>query len=141
MIHFFDTSALLKRYVKESGSEAVRRAMAVGNVVVSRITFAELCATIARAAREGVVSPAVRDKLLSRVDDDFRELSVLEVRQAVLRRVPALVVRHALRAYDAVQLASAIHVAAEGAVTFWCSDVRLVEAGRSEGLRGVVPEG
>jgi hypothetical protein len=54
--------------------------------------------------------------------------------------VPGLVVRHALRGYDAVQLAAALAIRHEGgAVAFWSTDGDLVAAAQAEGLQGVVP--
>lgn len=136
MIHFLDTSALAKRYVREPGSTTLWTALRRGRVVVVRITHAELLATLARACREGVITETQRDRAFKRVEDDFGELSIVEVRAAVLRRVAELVVRHPLRAYDAVQLAAALTVKDQGgSVQFWSADERLVAAARLEGLR------
>ena len=51
MIRFFDTSALVKRYVDEPGSGMVRAAIRTHAAVVVRVTLAEAAAAIARAAR------------------------------------------------------------------------------------------
>jgi predicted nucleic acid-binding protein len=136
VIHFVDTSVLVKRYVREPGAAALWTALRRGRVVVARITYAELLATIARACREGVISEAQRARAFDRVVDDFRELAVVEVRGPVMDRVAELVIRHPLRGYDAVQLASALTVRARGGATqFWSADERLADAARKEGLR------
>ena len=81
-----------------------------------------------------------RDAILVRLDGDFASFAVVEVRRATLRIVPALVVQHALRGYDAVQLAAALAIRREGgAVAFWSTDTDLITAARAEGLQGVVP--
>jgi hypothetical protein len=142
VIHFLDTSALAKRYVREPGSATMWPALRRGTIVVARITYAELLATLARSCREGVISESQRAAAFARVEEDFRELTVIEIRAAVLRRVAELVVRHPLRGYDAVQLAAALAVKDQGgSIQFWSADDRLVAVARQEGLRVAVPAG
>ena len=137
MTHYLDTSALVKRYVQESGSSQVRALFAHGrSVAVCRITYAELAATIARLARDGVIDDEARDSIFDRLDEDFAWMSVCDVRSRLLKTVPALVSRVALRGYDAVQLAAALSLKGEGLpLTFWTSDDRLARAASAEGLR------
>jgi predicted nucleic acid-binding protein len=140
VIRFFDTSALVKRYVEELGSPMVRVALRNHAVVVARITLAEAAAAVARAARAGALTQGQRDVILARLPEDFAKLQVVEVRSALVARVPALVVRYPLRAYDAVQLAAALSVRQTGsAVEMWCADGDLAAAARGEGFHVVTP--
>ena len=140
MIRFFDTSALVKRYVEEPGSAMVRATLRAHHVAVARVTLAEAAAAVARAARLGAISEAQRNVILARLPQDFARLSVIEIRPALVARVPELVVRHPLRAYDAVQLAAAMTVRQTGAaVELWCADGELLQAAMAEGLRVVTP--
>src|SRR5207302_4844891 len=91
---FLDTSALVKRYVEEPGSASVRRLLRRTSPAVGRVTYAELAAVIARAAREEVIDERYRDAILARLDGDFASFTVVEVRRATLRIVPVLVVHH-----------------------------------------------
>lgn len=137
MTYFLDTSALVKRYLKEPGSAEVR-ALFRGRrrIAIARIASAELAAAVARQHREAGVTEATRDAISSRLDRHFMQMTVVEVRKAMLARVPDLVVRWPLRGYDAVQLAAALTLQATGvSTTFWSSDGRLVAAARGEGLR------
>ena len=138
MIDFFDTSALLKHYVREPGSQTARTALRARRPTVARITHVELTATFARLCREGSLEAATRDALFDRVDADFPSFEVVEWKGAVRRSVRALLVRHALRALDVVQLASALALGARP-VRFWCADGRLSAAAAAEGLRAVRP--
>jgi predicted nucleic acid-binding protein len=140
VIRFFDTSALVKRYVEEPGSTMVRAALRAHPVVVARVTLAEAAAAVARAARAGGISGVQRDLILARLPQDFAKLQVVEIRPALVARVPALVARYPLRAYDAIQLAAAITVRQTGsAVELWCADGDLVEAATGEGFRVITP--
>jgi predicted nucleic acid-binding protein len=138
LIHFLDTSALAKRYLREPGSRELRSALRRAHVAVARITYAEALAAVARAHREGMIDTTERGRIFDAIGEDFRELTVIEVRGATLAPVPELVVRHPLRGYDAVQLACALAVRRAGAaVTFWSADARLCDAAKGEGLRTV----
>lgn len=140
MIYFLDTSALVKRYLTEPGSAQVRSLFRRKRpIAVARIASAELAAAVARQHREGAVTEVVRDAILARLNRDFAQMTVVEVRAALLSRVPALVVRWPLRGYDAVQLAAAVTLQATGVSTmFWSSDANLVKAALGEGLQATV---
>ena len=137
MIYFLDTSALVKRYVTEPGSAKVRSLFRRQRAIaVARIASAELAAAVARQYREGAVTATTRDTILARLNRDFAQMTVVEIRAAMLARVPTLVVRWPLRGYDAVQLASALTLHTTGvSTTFWSSDADLVSAALGEGLR------
>ena len=136
MIHYLDTSALVKRYVDEAGSASVRSLFRGRQVATVRVAYAELAATFARLVREGHLDEDACDRIVARLDRDFAAMSVVEVRPALLRGVPGLVARRPLRGYDAVHLAAALTVRAGGAaVTLWAADEGLVGAARAEGLR------
>jgi uncharacterized protein len=140
MIHFIDTSVLVKRYVREPGSD-VARTLRRHRIAVARITQAELFSAIARATREQLLSEAQRAGLFAQIEDDFRDWHVVEIRPSVVARVADLVTRHPLRGYDAVQLAAALSVHGRGpAVQFWCADEKLAAAASAEGLRTSTPE-
>lgn len=136
MIHYLDTSVLVKRYVEESGSAAIRPLFRGRTVATVRVAYAELAATLARLSRRGALDDAARDRIVGRLDHDFAAMTVVEIRPALMKRVPDLVARRPLRAYDAVHLAAALAVRDRGAaVTFWVADTRLADAARAEGLR------
>jgi hypothetical protein len=136
LIQFLDTSALAKRYLAERGSRELRAGLKRAQIAVARITYAEMFAAVARACREGIIDEAGRERIFAAVAEDFRELTVVEVRGSTLMSVPDLVRRHPLRGYDAVQLACALTLHRAGAsVTFWSGDERLCQAARAEALR------
>jgi hypothetical protein len=138
---FFDTSALAKRYLTEPGSALVRATLRTSPVVVARVTYAELAASVARAARLGAITDDQRDAIFARLRADFTKLEVVEVRASLITLVPELVVRHPLRAYDAIQLAAALTVQKRGpSVEFWSADEVLCGAAVAEGLRVLNPK-
>lgn len=138
MIHFFDSSALAKRYLAERGSDIVRSVLRRQHAAAARITHAEVLAAIARAHRERALTVGQRDALFDRFLEDFRDLTIVEIRQATLGAVREIVTRHPLRAYDAVQLACGLSLRrARMAVTLWSADAALCRAAEAEGLRSM----
>ena len=140
MTYFLDSSVLVKRYLTEPGSDLVRQLFRRRRrVAVSRITYAEIVAAIARAWREKLLDEEARDTVLAAIQVDFGRLEITEVRRTITNRIPDLVLGQPLRAYDAVQLASALTLKDRGvSVDFWGADARLVTAARSEGLRATL---
>jgi uncharacterized protein len=140
MIHFLDTSALIKRYVTEPGSEQVRRLLRrAADVALSRITEAEACAAIARAARMNVLSDDDRDRAFGQIAEDVARAHVVEIRRSVVSTVRDLVIRWPLRGYDAIQLSCALRLQSDNLpITFWCADRELANAARGEGMRVTV---
>jgi predicted nucleic acid-binding protein len=81
------------------------------------------------------LEPDAFDSIVKRLDKDFRRLTVVEIRPALITLVPALVRKYPLRGYDAVQLAAALTLSARAAIELWASDGDLVRAARGEGLK------
>ena len=137
MIAYFDASALVKRYVSEHGAaDTIRlstRAQAVATSVVSR---AEVAAAFAKAVRSGILSDGDARKAQRKFAGDWLDLARVPVTEALVARADTLAWDHALRGYDAVQLASAIawqeSVGADVVVATF--DRQLWKAARREGL-------
>ena len=140
MIYFLDTSALVKRYVTEKGSDQVRRLFRRDvEIAVARITEAEAYAAIARAARMNALSHEDRKRAFEQIANDVASARVVEIRRSVVSAVRDVVLRWPLRAYDAIQLSCALRLQSENlAVSFWCADDELANAARGEGMRVTV---
>ncbi|MFN8511395.1 MAG: type II toxin-antitoxin system VapC family toxin [Thermomicrobiales bacterium] len=144
MSHYFlDSSALLKRYVVEPGSRWIRAltSPAVGHeLFVAAIVRVEAVSALARRRREGRLSALGARNLRLLIERQIGRCIVAEANDAVLQRACDLLERHALRAYDAVQLASALEsndrlqARALAPITFVSADQRLLAAASAEGL-------
>src|SRR5215467_4126536 len=106
-VYFLDTSALVKRYVTESGSVWVRTVcdpQAGYTIVISQAALVEAVATICRKAHDGTITPTDRDRNISIFRRDVRQTyGVQRVTTTVYTRAGDLCRTHRLRAYDAVQ--------------------------------------
>lgn len=151
MPYFLDTSALVKLYWQETGTDAMlglaERARP-DEMHLSSLAGVELAAALRAVERIRRLPPGTAGGLLAQ----FREhLGWRFVRQPVndwvLERAMALTERHPLRAYDAVQLASCLASAVQrpgGVLRGWrfvCSDRVLLAAAAAEGLDCFDPSG
>ncbi len=123
MIYFLDASALVKRYVREPGSDTIRSLFVRRRrMAVSALSAIEISAALWRRAREHDLDGDIAAGLVARATSDMTEMLVVEPRGAVLDLAAALVAKHPLRAYDAMQLASALRLSrsARLPMTFGC---------------------
>jgi predicted nucleic acid-binding protein len=142
-VHFFDSSSLAKRYVSETGSAWVLSLVgpASGHQnYVARITGVEMVSAIARRARAGNLSAVDATAMLAAFRHDFlNEYLIVEITPALIQAAMALAESHAIRGYDAVQLAAAMEIAAASlatgtTLTLVSADTALNAAAVAEGL-------
>jgi predicted nucleic acid-binding protein len=134
---YLDTSALVKRYVKEPGSDDARawiRAARIKTTVI--ITRAEVAAALTRALRMNTISKVDYDFALSKFRSDWIDFQRLSVTERLVARADRLACEFGLRGYDAVHLAAADlwQDALGEVVTFAVFDAKLWHAARKIGL-------
>ena len=145
MEHFyFDSSALVKRYVAESGTDWMNQlcaAEARNTLYTVRISGAEIIAALFRRARTGELAvPDVQAAATKFKDDFHKRYQIVEVKEQLIQTAMILAERHALRVYDAVKLAAALELKATrdslalSPIHFVCADHKLNEAAAEEGL-------
>ena len=143
--YFFDSSAIVKRYLNEQGSAWVATTVdptSHPHIYVAAITGVEVVAALARKLKGRLLSTPVAAEAVSRFHRDFAsEYRTIGISDAVVTRSMALAEAHALRGYDAVQLGAALEVdgrrVAFGAttpLTLVTADDELLNAAAAEGL-------
>ncbi len=143
MTAYLDSSALIKRYVRERGSAVVHRLFESHSpLLVSSIALAESLAALARKRDDGSLREGGYRRARRAMTEEWRALSVVALSEEVQRVVAALLDRVAVRGMDAIQLASALWVRerVDPALRFFCSDRRLGDAAAREGLQVIDPE-
>src|SRR4051812_45580009 len=109
---FLDSSALVKRYIVENGTPRVRAmtAISAGNrIFLAQITPVEFVSALARRVRENSISPRMmRAARLSFERHLSRQFLQIAFSDEVGRAAMSLLESHPLRAYDAIQLATAL---------------------------------
>jgi hypothetical protein len=141
--YYLDSSAVVKRYVDEAGSGWVRSLCEHPDhaVLLSELALVEVSSAFARRQRRGELSVADQRLYLDLfIGDCVQSYQLIPVERMVIDRAVALVQQYGLRAYDAVQLASAL-VAGDllratrlPALTFVAADAALLDAAAAAGL-------
>jgi uncharacterized protein with PIN domain len=84
LILVLDTSALVKIYISEPGSERMREAVARDEPkAASVLAFAEMHATFARRRREELLLPTELEQIRGSFGDDWEKLTQIPVGEAV----------------------------------------------------------
>lgn len=131
MILFCDTSALLKLFVDEIGSDRMAKARSDSEAIaVCRITWAESMAAFAQRSRVKGANQAGLTQAKSLFENTWSNFVISEVTQPLVEKAGMYAEAFALRGYDNVQLAAAhnLHEQFVLPLTFACFDRRLSQA-------------
>lgn len=130
---FFDTSAFVKRYVEEPGSERVQQiCTAASEVSLSVLCFPEMISTLCRLVREGRINAEQYAELKKTMVADLADLEIINAVPSVVGCAVRLLEGSTLRALDALHLGCAIEARVD---LFASADNRQIQAGRKAGLR------
>jgi predicted nucleic acid-binding protein len=135
---YLDTSALIKRYIWESGSEQVRQLFRDNvTIITSKIAYAETYAAFARRMREGHLARVRYGQVCRLFELEWPAYLIVEVRDEVLHLSRDLIKKYPLRGFDALHLASAksLRQQLKTPITFGGADQRLLESAKAEGFK------
>lgn len=136
---FFDSSALVKRYVDEAGTPTVLEwCDRAGELVLSVIAVPELFSAFRRLVREGRLSEPQYARLKSDLLADLVDALLCDTWPQVIQRAVEALEANPLRAMDSIHVAAAIVCGAE---VFVSADLRQCEAARRQGLDVVALRG
>ncbi len=108
MILYLDSSALLKLYLDEPGSETVATAFnAAGSVASHLIAYAEVRPGLTKALMMNRLDNATLAEYRRQFERHWAALEVVMVNEALVRRAGDLAEQYQLRGYDSVHLAAA----------------------------------
>lgn len=143
-MNYLDTSALVKRFVTEKGSELVSALLGSEEPIgTAKIAYVEIHSGLARKRRLSELPESDYTSACERFESDWPLYVRVDLLDEVLLLARDLIRRHPLRGLDAIHLASAINLerALEEEVTFVAADNRLLQAAKGEGLGTLNPEG
>jgi predicted nucleic acid-binding protein len=136
---YFDTSALIKRYVDEPGRREVLRLLREHDCVASAVMTVEVRSALWRCVRDGSIDAARIPQVLRRFAVDCAFWALVEPRRDVLDAAEALVGTHPLRTLDAIHVASAQLFASRIAaprLVFVSADARQTDVATALGMAG-----
>ncbi len=111
MNYYFDTSALIKRYIDEEGSDSVERLFEQAeSISVSFITKIECVSTLRRLFLEGLLDQNNYTALKAEIVEDFDYFTVIDNKDSIQKLCIHLIDKHQLKTLDSIQLACAIEI-------------------------------
>jgi uncharacterized protein len=129
---FFDTSAFVKRYIAENGSDSVldwcQRATEIS---LSAIAVPELISTFCRLQRENKITNKQYQQLKKTLLSDVEDIAIGDLTPRVLLHTMGSLESNVLRAMDAIHIGSAIALECD---VFISADQRQLEAAQRAGL-------
>ena len=132
---YFDTSALVKRYVEEPGSLGVRRLLRTRRVTSSVLLRIEVSSALRRRPDEGALSARAFARLLRQIETDDASWQLVPLSDEIVAPARSRVLEHSLRTLDAIHLVSAEALYRERLrIPFVTADARQASAARAVGL-------
>lgn len=130
---FFDTSAFIKRYIEESGSEEIENLCATADDVgISILLPIEAVATFARLKREKYLSARQYTKIKEEFFFDILDITVISPNPAIVKNAVSAIERSPLKALDAVHIGCALEYQPD---YFISSDKAQLVAAQKSGLK------
>ena len=149
--YYLDASAAVKGYVAECGSRRILQLLEEGadhDLYLSRIGTVEVAAALSRRATTGRAQPGEVPYVMNRLREDIQDLyRIVEFGIATAERAVEVAEHHRLRAYDCLQLATALLLQEQRApfelapLVLVSSDAELNAAAEGEGLSVEDPAG
>ena len=137
-LRYLDTSAWLKLYVEEDGSEAVHAAVEQAEQTCTHlIAYAELRAALAKAQRMNRLTAEQKAVLLPVIEQDWETLNVILPTEMLIKRAGNLADQFGLRGYDSIHLAAAEAISLQimpQPLVFACFDKHLNESAKLLGM-------
>ena len=134
---YFDTSAFVKRYCEEEGSEIVNEIFESENEIITSYcywTSAEATTAIDKKVTKGQIREEERDFVLSLLLSDVldRNITFVKISNEFIEAIIEMILVHHISADDALQLFSCI---ISFSPIFLVSDRSLIQAAKREGLK------
>lgn len=143
MLYFFDTSALVKRYHYETGTEIIQE-IAVGKdnrIFISAFTIVELLAVVDKLLRRKIISREEVTKITTGLQDDLRSqcIEIINILPKHISKTYGLIFDFHLSSSDSLILACAFDLR-DSSPIFVSADKNLLEVAQKNHLAILNPE-
>lgn len=140
---YFDSSALVKRYLKEDGTDMVRGILEKSPIIAtSKLAYPEMISAFARKYKAGDLSKDKMDQAVGRFEEDWKYLLIIEIQDELLPIMKKTIKKYFLKGADGIHLSSAFwlqHTLKEE-IIFVASDIHLLKAAQAEKLKIINPQ-
>ncbi len=144
MPYFIDSSALIKRYHYETGTEVIDEIIEkeYSQIFISSVTLIEVIATLRRKVKERKISKNRFLKLKGVFLYDVEKMyTLIPLDDSVLADALHIAEKYGCKSLDSLQLSSALKAKLiEGEIIFVCADKQLLKYAKKEGFETLNPE-
>lgn len=114
IVYFLDSSALVKRYVTETGTHWIKsivNPLSGNHIHIARITGVEVVSALSRRMRGGSITEVAGSAAIAEFRNHFAsEYVTVDITTSLIESAIDLAETYALRGYDAIQLAAVLEV-------------------------------
>ncbi len=136
---YFDSSALLKRYLNEKGDVAARKLFDDSDkIFVSTISHIECASSFQRLLQTKFIDKKEYQRLNTELAIDFPFFQIIHFDEDIKYIALKVLEKYTLKALDSIQLASLIYVAEE-VESFVVCDNKLKKCAKEEGFKIIDP--
>ncbi|MFP4305967.1 MAG: type II toxin-antitoxin system VapC family toxin [Desulfococcaceae bacterium] len=139
---FFDTSALVKLYHEENGTQELTSLLfqEKPRIVISDLAIIEMISALAKKVRIREIDILAFNEAVSAFDEDVLRFEVIEIESQIKKRASDLLksvgLENGLRTLGSLQLASALAFSEFSTLSlFVASDAAIIHAARLLGLK------
>lgn len=134
MNFYFDTSALIKKYILEKGSDVVDNLFDKADIVfLSSISEIEIFSTFKRLLIEKDINAKEHKFLKSEFETDYQYFSVINFDEYIAEHAKTVIEKYQLKSLDSIQLGTALLVK-DKIDSFIVCDQKLINAAKKEGI-------
>ncbi len=136
---FFDTSALIKKYIDERGSDRVDQLLEKADeVYISSILELETISTFNRLLLEKAISASDYKVLKSEFETDLQFYKIVNLDESIILKAKNIIETYKLKSLDSIHLASAVSLSGSADYFVVCDD-KLIKSCSKEGLKIINP--
>jgi len=141
---FFDTSALVKLFHEENGTDSITRLVEnnIGDLYISELTILEFTSALQRLFRAGYIEKENLHIAMKAFRDETTLFNIKSINKTVIKGAEQLLIKHGhdvgLRTLDSTQLSSYLSLNLDEGL-FVASDSNLLNAANALGIKTYNP--
>ncbi len=140
---YLDSSALVKKYLKEKGTGRIKSLLKDANAVAtSKLAYPELISAFVRKHRDRAISETELHQALGDFEGDLEAMLIIDLQDELFPFIKKILKKYHLKGADSVHLASALWLeqGTKEDVLFVASDLNLLKAAKAERLEILNPQ-
>jgi len=138
LILYLDTSAMIKLYIQEAGSELIKEAIDTNRIIATAgIAYSEAISAFVRLTLLNSISKKDYEICKSSIKRDWASFFIIDVSENIIQLAADLIEKHKIRSFDGIHLASAVLLNKQinKRVTFSSWDKKLLKSAQKEELQ------